>query len=447
MESQADLQIPAKLVPVFSTEGVRYRGAYGGRGSAKTRTFALMTAVKAYQWAEAEISGVILCAREYMNSLEESSMEEIKQAIRSVPWLDDYFDIGEKYIRTKNRRVSYVFCGLRHNLDSIKSKARILVAWVDEAESVSDLAWKKLRPTVREAGSEIWVTWNPEKDGSATDKRFRKSPPKNSMIVEMNFSDNPWFPDVLEEERQDDLASLDYADYAWIWEGAYLENSDKQVLANKYVVQSFEDDLWQKADRLFFGGDFGFAKDPNVLTRTFVYQDCLYVEYEAFGEGTELDDMWKLYAGKEGATAKQLENWTVLDENKYPGIPESRNWPIKADSSRPETISHIKKQGFNISSAKKWAGSVEDGVTHLRGFKKIIIHPRCKETAKECRLYSYKVDRITGQVLPVIVDANNHCIDSIRYGLDGYITGRAPLNMNKALVARAQSRTPHSSRR
>ncbi|WP_220377826.1 PBSX family phage terminase large subunit, partial [Klebsiella pneumoniae] len=201
MESQVDLQIPAKLVPVFATEGIRYRGAHGGRGSAKTRTFALMSAVKAYQAAESGLSGVILCAREFMNSLEESSMEEVKQAIRSVPWLDDYFDIGEKYIRTKNRNVSYVFCGLRHNLDSIKSKARILVAWVDEAESVSATAWKKLRPTVRENGSEIWVTWNPEKDGSATDKLFRKNPPKSSMIVEMNYSDNPWFPDVLEEER------------------------------------------------------------------------------------------------------------------------------------------------------------------------------------------------------------------------------------------------------
>ncbi|STU44436.1 phage terminase [Klebsiella pneumoniae] len=176
MKSQVDLQIPAKLVPVFATEGIRYRGAHGGRGSAKTRTFALMSAVKAYQAAESGLSGVILCAREFMNSPEESSMEEVKQAIRSVPWLDDYFDIGEKYIRTKNRNVSYVFCGLRHNLDSIKSKARILVAWVDEAESVSATAWKKLRPTVRENGSEIWVTWNPEKDGSATDKTLQKEP-------------------------------------------------------------------------------------------------------------------------------------------------------------------------------------------------------------------------------------------------------------------------------
>lgn len=396
----ARIEIPPKLVPVFENEGVRYRGAYGGHGSAKTRTFALMTAIRGYMAAMNGQSGVILCAREYMNSLEESSMEEVKQAIRSVPWLSDFYELGEKYIRTKCRSVSYVFAGLRHNLDSIKSKARILIAWVDEAESVSEIAWTKLAPTVREAGSEIWVTWNPEKDGSATDKRFRKEPPDNAIIVEMNYDDNPWFPSVLEEERLSDQSRLDPNTYAWIWEGAYLENSDKQVLANKYVVQSFPDDLWKQADRLLFGADFGFAKDPNTLIRMFILDDCLYIEREAYGVGVELDHMPAFY-----------------DE-----IPEARKWPIKADSARPETISYLKRQGFNISAAKKWQGSVEDGITYLRGFRQIIIHPRCKETAKEARLYSYKTDRITGEVLPVIEDAYNHCWDAVRYGLDGYIT-------------------------
>ncbi|HFP8670665.1 TPA: PBSX family phage terminase large subunit [Providencia stuartii] len=412
----ARIEIPPKLVPVFENEGVRYRGAYGGRGSAKTRTFALMTAIRGYMAAKNGQSGVILCAREYMNSLEESSMEEVKQAIRSVPWLNDFYELGEKYIRTKCRSVSYVFSGLRHNLDSIKSKARILIAWVDEAESVSETAWTKLTPTVREAGSEIWVTWNPEKDGSATDKRFRKEPPDNAIIVEVNYDDNPWFPSVLEEERLNDQARLDAATYAWIWEGAYLENSDKQVLANKYVVQSFPDDLWKKADRLLFGADFGFAKDPNTLIRMFILDDCLYIEREAYGVGVELDNMPAFY-----------------DE-----IPEARKWPIKADSARPETISYLKRQGFNISAAKKWQGSVEDGITYLRGFKQIIIHPRCKETAKEARLYSYKTDRITGEVLPVIEDAYNHCWDAVRYGLDGYITQKsnAGLLVPKRLLRR-----------
>ncbi|MGI3431224.1 PBSX family phage terminase large subunit [Providencia stuartii] len=403
----ARIEIPPKLVPVFENEGVRYRGAYGGRGSAKTRTFALMTAIRGYMAAMNGQSGVILCAREYMNSLEESSMEEVKQAIRSVPWLSDFYELGEKYIRTKCRSVSYVFAGLRHNLDSIKSKARILIAWVDEAESVSEIAWTKLAPTVREAGSEIWVTWNPERDGSATDKRFRKNPPDNAVVVEMNYDDNPWFPSVLEDERLNDQARLDTATYAWIWEGAYLENSDKQVLANKYVVKSFPDDLWKKADRLLFGADFGFAKDPNTLIRMFILDDCLYIEREAYGVGVELDHMSAF----------------------YDKIPESRKWPIKADSARPETISYLKRQGFNISAAKKWQGSVEDGITYLRGFKQIIIHPRCKETAKEARLYSYKTDLITGEVLPVIEDEYNHCWDAVRYGLDGYITQKSIAGM------------------
>ncbi|MDE9437378.1 PBSX family phage terminase large subunit [Xenorhabdus bovienii] len=406
----AKIELPPKLIPVFDGD-YRYRGSYGGRGSAKTRSFALMTAIRGYMAAQNGQSGVILCAREYMNSLEESSMEEVKQAIRSVPWLNDFYELGEKYIRTKCRSVNYVFAGLRHNLDSIKSKARILIAWVDEAESVSETAWTKLTPTVREEGvlpdgtkwqSEIWVTWNPERDGSATDKRFRKNPPENSLIAEMNYDDNPWFPSVLEEERLSDQSRLDPATYAWIWEGAYLENSDKQVLANKYKIESFPDDLWQKADRLLFGGDFGFAKDPSTLLRMFILDNCLYIDREAYGVGVELDHMPAFY-----------------DQ-----VPESRKWPIKADSARPETISYLRRQGFNITAAKKWQGSVEDGISYLRGFTKIIIHPRCKETAKEARLYSYKVDRITGEVLPTIEDKNNHCWDGARYGLDGYIKAK-----------------------
>lgn len=403
MSEAVQLPIPAKLAPLFTAMDKRYRCSHGGRGSAKTRTFAMMTAVKAYQAMMNGEAGVILCAREFMNSLEESSMQEVKQAILSVPWLAANFDIGEKYIRTIDKSVNYVFCGLRHNLDSIKSKARILLCWVDEAESVSEIAWQKLSPTVREEGSEIWVTWNPERDGSATDKRFRKEAGDDCITVEMNYTDNPWFPDVLEGERLNDERRLDPATYAWVWEGAYLENSDKQVLAGKYRIAEFSDNLWKEAERLFFGADFGFAKDPNTLVRSFILHNRLYIEYEAYGQHTELDHMPELY-------------------DTIPGV---RNWPIKADSARPETISYLKRQGFNISAAEKWQGSVEDGIAYLRGFDEIIIHPRCKNVAREARLWSYKTDRITGEVLPKLADGNEHCWDGIRYGLDGYIKHKA----------------------
>lgn len=407
--SKVQIELPPKLIPLFGKPNIRYRSSWGGRGSAKTRSFALMTAIRGYMYAEAGVSGLILGAREYMNSLSDSSMEEIKQAIRSVPFLNQYYEMGENYIRTKNRRVSYGFAGLRHNLDSIKSKARILLCWVDEAETVSEMAWRKLLPTVREDGSEVWITWNPERRDSATSQRFRHEEIFDDLTgeligvgVEMNYSDNPWFPEVLEIERRQDQKNLDDATYRWIWEGDYLELSEAQIFRSKYKVEAFDDELWKSAERLFFGADFGFANDPNTLIRSFILENTLYIEYEAFGVGVDLDEMAQFYES----------------------VPGARDWPIKGDCSRPETISYLRRQGFNIEAAEKWPGSVEDGIAHIKGFEEVIIHPRCKKTLEEFRNYSYKKDRLTDEVLPIIVDKWNHGIDALRYSLDGYIMAR-----------------------
>lgn len=195
-----------------------------------------MTAVKGYQLGMAGVEGQILCGREFMNTLSESSFEEIKSAIRSVPWLDSYYVCGDHFIRSVDNRISYTFSGLRHNLESIKSKARILLAWVDEAEQVSETAWVKLIPTVREEGSEIWVTWNPEDNKSATHLRFRANADDSMNIVEMNWRDNPKFPKVLNEERKRDKeARPDLYDHIWegdfldIVEGAYLKAQLQKV--------------------------------------------------------------------------------------------------------------------------------------------------------------------------------------------------------------------------
>lgn len=220
MSNALKIELPPKLHPVFVGDA-DFRGAYGGRGSSKTRSFAKMVAIRAAIWAEEGREGTILCGRQYMNSLQESSMEEIKSTIREEPWLLERYDIGEGYIRTKDRRISFVFKGLDKNLDSIKGIARILLCWVDEAENVTELAWAKLIPTIREEGSEIWVTWNPEVEDSPTDKRFRKEATSRMKIVEMNWRDNPWFPPKLERDRLDDLEKRPNS-YDWIWEGAYV---------------------------------------------------------------------------------------------------------------------------------------------------------------------------------------------------------------------------------
>lgn len=229
------IQIPAKLVPVFEGEA-DVRGSHGGRGSAKTRTFAKMTAVRAHMWDMEGREGIILCARQFMNSLSDSSLEEIKAAIRSEPWLEKHFDIGENYIRTKSGRISYSFVGLARNLNSIKSKSRILLAWVDEAEPVTEEAWVKLIPTLREEDSELWLTWNPERKKSATNKRFRADNDNDPRvkIVEMNWRDNPWFPEILNRVRLKDLRDRP-EQYGHIWEGEYLTVVEGAYYARQIV--------------------------------------------------------------------------------------------------------------------------------------------------------------------------------------------------------------------
>lgn len=217
--AEVKILIPPKLIPVFQGSA-DIRGSYGGRGSSKTRTFAKMTAIRAYMWEKAGREGIILCGRQFMNSLAESSLEEIKSAIRSEDWLLPHFDIGDKYIKTISGRIQYVFTGLDRNIDSVKSKSRILLAWVDEAEPVTEEAWQKLIPTLREEDSELWVTWNPESKRSPTHKRFRLSTDSRIKIVEMNWRDNWWFPKILERQRNKD--KLERPDsYAHIWEGDF----------------------------------------------------------------------------------------------------------------------------------------------------------------------------------------------------------------------------------
>jgi len=214
------LEIPEKLIALFEGEA-DVRAADGGRGSAKTRTFAKMTAVRALMWDAAGRSGQILCGRQFMNSLADSSLEEIKAAIRSEPWLLAAFDIGEKYVKTKSGRIYYTFTGLDRNVASVKSKARILLCWVDEAEPVTEEAWTTLIPTLREEDSELWVTWNSKRKTAPVERRFKNVDDPRIKYVRVNWRDNPWFPDILERVRQRDMR--DRPDqYAHIWEGDFV---------------------------------------------------------------------------------------------------------------------------------------------------------------------------------------------------------------------------------
>jgi len=238
----ARIELPKKLIPVF--EGCAdIRGAHGGRGSAKTRSFAKMAAVRGYKFGKEGITGQILCARQFMNSLDDSSMEEIKRAIQEEPFLASYYEIGEKSIKSRDGRISFAFAGLDRNIASIKSKGRILLCWVDEAEPVTDEAWSILIPTLREEGSdwnaELWVTWNPKRKQAAVESRFRHSKDSLVKIIELNWRDNPKFPAKLERDRQRDLVERP-DQYPHIWEGEYAQAIEGAYYAS-YLAKAKEE--------------------------------------------------------------------------------------------------------------------------------------------------------------------------------------------------------------
>jgi len=403
---KARIELPSKIKYVFTPKRgeLLYRGAYGGRGSGKSMSFALMAAI----WGYAEPIR-ILATREIQASIKESFHAELKAAIALHPWLEDHYDVGIDYLRGKNG-TEFIFKGLRHNTSAIKSLAKIDLTIVEEAEDVPEESWLDLEATIfRQPKSELWVIWNPRRESSPADKRFRKHPPERSRIVELNYMDNPFFPPTLEELRKREQTRLDPSTYAHVWEGQYLENSNAQILSDRVLVDEFTpQDNWH----VYYGLDFGFSQDPTAAVKVWIHDETLYIEQEAGKVGLEIDQ-----------TAQYLKT-------KMAGI---EKYSIRADSARPESISYLKRHGLpKIEAVKKWPGSVEDGIAHLRAYKNIVIHPRCTETIKETRLYAYAVDRLTGDILPKIVDANNHYIDALRYAIAPLIKQPARVFIGRA---------------
>ena len=302
------IEMPDKLVPVFMGEA-DVRGAWGGRGSGKTRTFAKMTAVRALMWAQAGREGIVLCLRQFMNSLADSSLEEIKHAIRETPWLTPHFDIGEKYIRTADGRVSYSFAGLDRNIDSIKSTSRILLAWVDEAEPVTEEAWAKLIPTLREEDSELWVTWNRERKKSATNRRFGGVTDDRTKIIELNWRDNPWFPDILNrvrlkdlEERPDSYDHVWEGDYRGITEGAYYAKSLTLARAQGRIGRVSADPLMTIRAVWDIGGTGAKADATAIWIVQHVGREIRLLDYyEAVGQPLATHVAWLRAGGYEAA--------------------------------------------------------------------------------------------------------------------------------------------------
>ena len=392
------IETPAWALPLL--EPARYKGAYGGRGSGKSHCFAEML-IEAHIMDQTSRS---VCVREVQKSLAQSVKRLLEIKIEAMN-AGAYFEIQEAVIKSRRGDGLIIFQGMQnHTAESIKSLEGYDRAWVEEAQSLSQGSLDLLRPTIRKPGSELWFTWNPRQSSDPVDQLLRTNPPPSTTAIEVNWQNNPWFPDVLRAELEYDRAR-DPDKYAHVWLGGYLQNSTARVFHN-WTVEEFD----APADAIHrLGADWGFATDPTVLVRCHIIGRKLYVDHEAYAVGCEIVDTPALFMT----------------------IPEAEKWPLVADSARPETISHMRKNGFHkIMPAVKGPKSVEEGVEWLKSYD-IIVHPRCKHTIDELSLYSYKTDALTGKVLPVLDDKSNHVIDALRYACEGV---RRMVQVNRTVV-------------
>lgn len=369
-------------------EPSRYKGAFGGRGSGKSHAF-----------AEAVVEAHVIdpkrrtvCVREVQKSLAQSVKRLLELKIEQMG-VQPYFEVQETQIKSRHGDGLIIFQGMQnHTADSIKSLEGYDCAWVEEAQSLSQRSLDLLRPTIRKPNSELWFTWNPNQASDPVDVLLRGDrPPPDCIVREVNYKDNPWFPDVLRSEMEYDRGR-DPDKYKHIWLGGYVSNSEARVFRN-WRIEEFE----APADAVHrFGADWGFASDPTVLIRCHVIGRTIYVDHEAYRVGCEIMDTPDLFLT----------------------VPESEKWPIVADSARPETISHMMKNGFpKIMPAVKGPKSIEEGIEWLKSHD-IVVHPRCIHTIDELTCYSYKTDKLTGQILPVLADCDNHLIDALRYACE-----------------------------
>jgi len=388
------IEIPRVFKPLFQPK--RYKVFYGGRGSGKSTTKAIALLIIGKQKPTR-----ILCAREIQTSIADSVHKLLKDMINLYPEFNDY-EILQNVIRHPNG-TEFIFKGLKHNTNDIKSTEGVDICWVEEAESVSEESWDILVPTIRKENSEIWITFNPKTETNPTYQRFVANADDDMIVVKVNYDQNPFFTETLRQEMERDRLR-DYNKFLHIWEGEFQRLADACIFRN-WKVEEFET---PEFTQFIFGADWGFATDPNTLVRLFVKDRTIYIDYEAFGYGIEIEKTPEL----------------------YDTIPEARRYIIRADNARPEMINYMKRAGFNITACTKWAGSVEDGIEHIKSYD-VIIHPRCKNIAKEFSLYSYKTHRLTGDILPDIEDKNNHGIDAIRYAIEPLIKNRASLWANQ----------------
>lgn len=395
------LDFPEKFAPLLKP--APYKVCWGGRGGAKSESIAQILAYLGFQKKHK-----ILCAREFQNTLKESAKALIEAVIKRMN-LSWFYKVTEEGIYGANG-TEFIFKGLRLNVGSLNSMYGITICWLEEGQFNSERSIEALLPTIREPGAEIWVSMNPSKKTDILYKMFLSGePPIGSVIIHVNYYDNPWFGDTPLPALMEATRLRDPAKYRHVWLGELDVRSDAIVFNGKWRTGEMDvpPDM-----RPLLGCDWGFSVDPTVLVKCYVFKDTpayplLYIEREVVGYKTEIDDLPALFDQVQG----------------------SRFHVITADSSRPELISHMRRNNYRVHPSVKGAKSVIEGVEFMRSYD-IMVNPECTNITSELEGYSYDIDK-EGNILSNLVPGKDHGIDACRYALEAERRGQLKVSVRQ----------------
>lgn len=384
-EEQLEILVPDWALPLY--QPARWKCLYGGRGGAKSHTVAEY--ILACHLVDPNESTV--CIREVQKSLDKSSKRLLEQKIRKFE-VDDYFKITTSEIRSKKGSGVIAFQGMNdYTADSIKSLEGFKRAWVEEAQVFTQPSLDKLRPTIRMAGSELIFTYNPYLDTDPVHQMFHgEERPTGALVIKTSYKDNPHCTPALLMEAEHDRR-MNQEKYDHIWGGETIRHAEARYFKN-WRVEEFET---PKDATIRLGLDWGFSPHPLAIVGCFIVGRKLYIDREAY------------------AFDCTIRNTPLV----VLSVPEAEKLQIVAGSDRPERIRDLNEKGFHVIGAVRGHNSVMQGLEWLETYE-IIIHPDCKNTEQEFRMFSHPIDKQTKKVLPGYVDANNHCIEALRYACE-----------------------------
>ena len=266
-------EFPEKLSCLF--EKSRYKVLFGGRGGAKSwgvsRALLILAAKDPLR---------ILCAREFQTSLKDSVHKLLCDQIQALG-LETFYDVTQATIRGKNGS-EFNFVGLKNNVANVKSYEGVDICWVEEAQTVSRSSWNTLVPTIRKQDSEIWITFNPELETDETYQRFVIHAPDNAIVRKINWSDNPWFPQTLREEK-DALKNRDIQAYNNVWEGLCRVTVDGAIFANEMQQAEFDGRItkvpYDASKPVHAVFDLGWADHTAIWFLQFVGMETRLIRY------------------------------------------------------------------------------------------------------------------------------------------------------------------------